>query len=272
MRGIFQNSGQNCIGIERLLVHTSQYDELFDIFAKRVEMLRFGSVLSASDEGFVSTVDCGAMISNQHFDSLEAMIKEAEDAGATVIGGKRLEHGYLRGGFFFDGTVVGDATRDLDIAQQELFAPVALLMRYTDVDEAIDIANRTRYGLGASVFGPSQSHCIEVAKELDCGMVSINDFGVFYLNQDLPFGGMKSSGYGRFGGPEGLRSLTLTKAIIVDRWPSLIQTNIPRVLDYPIRTLGQSWDFVSGLVIFLYGDGWRKRFRGLLQLSNAAGR
>jgi len=116
---VSQNSGQNCIGIERLLVHTSQYDELFDIFAKRVEMLRFGSVLSASDEGFVSTVDCGAMISNQRFDSLEAMIKEAEDAGATVIGGKRLEHGYLRGGFFFDGTVVGDPIPDSNIAQQE---------------------------------------------------------------------------------------------------------------------------------------------------------
>lgn len=163
-------------------------------------------------------------------------------------------------------------------------------MRYNDIEEAVDIANGTRYGLSASVFGPNQSQCVEVAKQLECGMVSVNDFGVFYLNQDLPFGGTKASGYGRFGGPEGLRSLTLTKVIIVDRWPSLIQTSIPKVLDYPIRTLGQSWqvnvrsslsamcsfiisrEFVSGLVILLYADGWRKRFRGLLQLSNAAGR
>lgn len=114
-------------------------------------------------------------------------------------------------------------------------------MRYNDIEEAIDIANGTRYGLGASVFGPNQRHCIEVAKQLDCGMVSINDFGVFYLNQDLPFGGTKASGYGRFGGPEGLRSLTLTKAIIVDRWPSILQTGIPKVLDYPVRSLMQSW-------------------------------
>jgi delta 1-pyrroline-5-carboxylate dehydrogenase len=160
-------------------------------------------------------------------------------------------------------------------------------MRYEDIDEAIDIANGTRFGLGASVFGPSQSQCITVAKRLECGMVSINDFGVFYLNQDLPFGGTKYSGYGRFGGPEGLRSLTLTKAIMVDRWPSFIQTSIPKVLDYPMRSLVQSWyvhsgllvhvisrlvgrDFTSGLVIFLYGGGWRKRFHGLVQLLRAA--
>jgi delta 1-pyrroline-5-carboxylate dehydrogenase len=122
-----------------------------------------------------------------------------------------------------------------------VFAPVALLMRYDTIDEAIDIANGTRFGLGASVFGPSQSQCIDVAKQLECGMVSVNDFGVFYLNQDLPFGGTKASGYGRFGGPEGLRSLTLTKAIMTDRWPSLIQTSIPKVLDYPVRSLVQSW-------------------------------
>lgn len=132
-------------------------------------------------------------------------------------------------------------------------------MRYDDIDEAIEIANGTRYGLGASVFGPVQRQCVEVAKQLQCGMVSVNDFGVFYLNQDLPFGGTKASGYGRFGGPEGLRSLTLTKAIMVDRWPQLIQTSIPRVLDYPLRSLIQSWygyfqfliNKISSLSIFL---------------------
>lgn len=115
-----------------------------------------------------------------------------------------------------------------------VFAPIALLMPYNTVDEAIEIANGTRYGLGASVFGPDQKECLEVAKELECGMVSINDFGVFYVSlplpdiqiihserhpdkvrdeifmqrsssltffhsQDLPFGGTKYSGYGRFG-------------------------------------------------------------------------
>ncbi|KZP32530.1 ALDH-like protein [Athelia psychrophila] len=271
MRGIFQNSGQNCIGIERLIVHESQYDELYAIMTERVRRLRFGSVLTTSDEGFIPTIDCGSMISNQRFKTLQDLVQDAEEKGANVeFGGQEWRHPYHSGGSYFSATVVGDATEEMDIAQEELFAPIATIMRYQTVDEAIDIANGTRYGLGASVFGPTQSQCLTVAKNLECGMVSINDFGVFYLNQDLPFGGVKCSGYGRFGGPEGLRSLTLTKVIMVDRWPQIIQTSIPAVLDYPIRSMVQSWDFVSGLVDFLYADGYRKRFNGLIQLWGAS--
>lgn len=96
-----------------------------------------------------------------------------------------------------------------------MFAPVALVMPYETVDEAVEIANGTRYGLGASVYGPDQDGALAVARRLECGMVSINDFGVTYVkcvlviqgvamlthnnSQDLPFGGTKASGYGRFG-------------------------------------------------------------------------
>jgi len=74
------------------------------------------------------------------------------------------------------------------------------------------------------------------------------------------------------GGPEGLRSLTNPKAIIYDRWPALVQTSIPKVLDYPIRSLSSSWEFVSGLTFFLYGEGWRSRLAGLSALIKAARR
>jgi len=271
MRGIFQNMGQNCIGIERLLVHSSQYDDLHEILVERVRRLRPGSVLSQSSEGYVSTIDCGSMINGDRFRGLEKIIRDASEAGAMVDGGgAQYHHAYLENGYYFGPTVVGPVEADLDIANQELFAPIAVLMPYRTVKEAIEIANGTRYGLGASVFGPDQGQCLKVAKQLDCGMVSINDFGVFYINQDLPFGGSKSSGYGRFGGPEGLRALTNSKAIMVDRWPALIQTGIPKVLDYPIRSLYQSWEFSSGLVRFLHGDGWRNKLRGLYALIQAA--
>lgn len=69
------------------------------------------------------------------------------------------------------------------MSYHEVFAPIALLIRYDDIDDAITIANGTRYGLGASVFGPHQDLCIEVAKELHCGMVSVNDFGVYYVSR-----------------------------------------------------------------------------------------
>jgi len=115
-----QNAGQNCIGIERLIVHNSQYDELYAIFAERVQRLRFGSVLSTSEEGFVPTVDCGAMISNQRFRTLEKLISDAEEAGANVdVGGKQWHNAYLPGGAYFDGTVVGDATPEMEISQTE---------------------------------------------------------------------------------------------------------------------------------------------------------
>jgi len=265
MRGIFQNAGQNCIGIERLLVHRDQYDEVYRLILDRAGGLRIGGALSADDVG--TGVDVGSMISRERFQTLQDIIDEAASHGARVdLGGRPRVHPYLVNGAFFEPTVIGEVNRNMDIAQVELFAPIALVMPYDTIDEAIEIANGTRYALGASVFGPDKYECLDVAKQLECGMVSINDFGVFYLNQDLPFGGTKASGYGRFGGPEGLRSLTNPKSIVVDRWPWLLQTAIPRPLDYPIRSPVQAWDVASSIVGVFYADGWRESFESLQRL------
>lgn len=272
MRGIFQNAGQNCIGLERLIVHSSQYDELHDIIRRRTEELRCGSALSNPGDGFVPTVDVGAMINEDRVRYTEELVQLAADAGLEVQGGERYRHPYLEHGAYFTPTVIGDGNPEKEYAQQELFAPVALIIKYETIQEAIDIANGTRYGLGASVFGPDQEQCVKVARQLECGMVSINDFGVFYLNQDLPFGGTKSSGYGRFGGPEGLRALTTTKAIVEDRFGWAIQTTIPKQLDYPVSSIKESWEFVSGLIGFVYGDSWRTRIESLTQLIQASRR
>ncbi|KIK63576.1 hypothetical protein GYMLUDRAFT_221740 [Collybiopsis luxurians FD-317 M1] len=269
MRGIFQNAGQNCIGIEKLIVHVDQYDDLYDMLKERIEKLRCGSVTLPSDQGYLSPVDVGAMISNNRFDALEALIKQAEEDGAKIVNGERYQHVYHDQGTYFLPTLVGLTQNSAAIAQQELFAPIALVMGYETVEEAIELANGTRYGLGASVFGPDQKLCLEVAEELECGMVAVNDFAVFYMNQDLPFGGTKASGYGRFGGPEGLRSLCNPKVIVYDWWPSLIQTSIPKVLDYPIRSLGTSFEFTSGLIRFFYADTWRARIQGLITVIQA---
>ncbi|KAI0296140.1 Aldehyde/histidinol dehydrogenase [Russula brevipes] len=268
MRGIFQNAGQNCIGIERLLVHRDQYDEVYHLILDRARSLRMGGALSA--DGVGTGVDIGSMISRERFQMLQDLIEAAVTQGAHVgMGGRPHNHPYLAHGAFFEPTVIGEVQRDMDIAQHELFAPIALVIPYNTVEEAIEIANGTRYALGASVFGPDKYECLHIAKHLHCGMVSINDFGVFYLNQDLPFGGTKSSGYGRFGGPEGLRSLTNPKAVVVDRWPWLFQTSIPRPLDYPMRSPVQAWDVASGIVGALYADGWRESFESIQRLVNA---
>ena len=194
-----QNAGQNCIGIERLLVHRDQHDEVYQLILGRAGDLRLGGALSADDVG--TGVDVGSMISRDRFQRLQDLIEDAVNRGARVdLGGGPRNHPYLTNGAYFEPTVIGDVQQDMDIAQHErefyfrtpaelhidavlciVFAPIALIIPYDTIDEAIEIANGIRYALGASVFGPDKYECLEVAKQLECGMVSINDFGVFYV-------------------------------------------------------------------------------------------
>ena len=182
-----------------MLVHRDQYDEVYALISDRARGLRIGGALSADDVG--TGVDVGSMISSERFQNFQDMVELAERQGAHVeFGGKPRVHPYLVNGAFFEPTVIGDVRRDMDIAQQErefcfstrsesrmngflviVFAPIALVLPYDTIEEAIEIANGSRYALGASVFGPDKYECLDVAKKLECGMVSINDFGVFYV-------------------------------------------------------------------------------------------
>lgn len=113
-----QNAGQNCIGIERLIIHSSQYDDVYALIVERVRALRLGSALSA--EGVGSGVDCGSMISGERFQEIEDVVNDARDHGARVEhGGMRMRHPYLENGWYFTPTVVGDVTNDMNIAQRE---------------------------------------------------------------------------------------------------------------------------------------------------------
>ena len=111
--------GQNCIGIERILVHASLYDDLFDYFEDKVTKMRVGSVLARSPEGYISTVDGGAMINPDRFRGLEKVIYEAEEAGAQIVGGKQYNHVYLENGYYFSPTIVGNVDPGMEIANQE---------------------------------------------------------------------------------------------------------------------------------------------------------
>lgn len=249
LRACFQAMGQNCIGIERFLVPRNQTQALVDTVKDRIAALRCGSTLDETRFGLQTergdtedAVDCGAMISDARFAQLEALIQDAVENGAKlVLGGHRLRHPKWPLGHYFAPTLLTHVTRDMKIAQEELFAPVFLVISYDTVEEAVATANATPFGLGASVFGPDRAMCQAVAAQLECGMVNINDFGISYLNQGLPFGGCKDSGYGRFGGPEGLLGLTRPKAMTEDVAFGWVQTSIPPAVDYPIRNTAKSW-------------------------------
>lgn len=182
-----------------MLVHRDQYDEVYALISDRTRGLRTGGALSADDVG--TGVDVGSLISRERFQNLQDMVDAAGGQGAHVeVGGRPRAHPYLVNGAFFEPTVIGNVRQDMDIAQQErefcfstrpklrmnallgiVFAPIALVLPYDTIEEAIEIANGSRYALGASVFGPDKYECLDVAKKLECGMVSINDFGVFYV-------------------------------------------------------------------------------------------
>ncbi|KAL1959161.1 hypothetical protein VTO42DRAFT_2666 [Malbranchea cinnamomea] len=253
MRGVFQSAGQNCVGIERVIALPKAYERILDIVTPRIQALRLGSVLLDSRQSKPRTPDVGAQISAKSFDTLESLITEAVKEGAQLIcGGKRYKHPDYPHGHYFAPTFLANVNSTMRIAQTELFAPVFLLMRANSVSEAIAMANSTEYALGASVFGngPDADRCVSSIK---AGMVSVNDFGTYYA-VGLPFGGVKGSGYGRFGGAEGLRNLSNLKAVCADGYP-LIQTKIPPRLDYPMQK-GESakenghgaWEMCKGVV------------------------
>ncbi|KAK5128708.1 hypothetical protein LTR85_000041 [Meristemomyces frigidus] len=263
MRGVFQSAGQNCIGIERVVAMPQAYDRLATMLEPRIKALRVGSDLN--DEG----IDVGAMISPASFTRLEQLIAEAVAQGARLLaGGHRHEHPIYGRGHYFQPTLLVDVTSSMRIAQEELFAPVCVLMRAANVDQVIKITNSTPYGLGCSVFGPTTSataraQLARVAKEVKTGMIAINDFAVFYAVQ-LPFGGVGGSGYGRFAGEEGLRSLCNVKSVCSDRWPGLIMTSIPGKLDYPMQA--GAWEMGKGVVEVAYGEDWKRRLTGVRRM------
>ncbi|KAK4959222.1 Meiotic Sister-Chromatid recombination aldehyde dehydrogenase [Elasticomyces elasticus] len=261
MRGVFQSAGQNCVGIERVIAMPQAYDRLLELLQPRIASLRQGDDLS-SDDG---TVDVGAMVSGASFSRLESLIDDAVAKGARLlVGGHAYQHPQHPQGHYFTPTLLVDVTPDMRIAHEELFAPLCVLMRASSVEFALATTNSTPYGLGCSVFGPSSTSAARanlqyIANNVRTGMVAINDFAAYYAVQ-LPFGGVNGSGYGRFAGEEGLRSLCNVKSVCVDRWPWLIKTTIPGRLDYPMQAI--SWPTGRAIVEIGYADGWRRRVTG----------
>ncbi|KAF2227195.1 Aldehyde/histidinol dehydrogenase [Elsinoe ampelina] len=201
-------------------------------------------------------------ISPSSFDRLETLISEAVSQGARLLaGGKRYHHPKYPQGHYFQPTLLVDVEPSMRIAQDEVFAPIALLMRADSPEDAIRKANSTPYGLGSSVFASTSTAADRAiiekcVSQIKSGMVAVNDFACYYAVQ-LPFGGVKGSGYGKFAGEEGLRGLCNIKSVCEDRFSSIARTAIPGDLDYPMnRKRGP--EAGKGVVELGYGELWRK--------------
>lgn len=261
MRGVFVSTGQSCVGIERIIALPCSYASLISILEPRIRSLRIGSTLDDPEE-----VDVGAMISDHGFTRLERLIADAVAHGAKcLVGGKRYIHPQFPRGHYFSPTLLIDVIPSMQIAQEELFAPICVLMRAECLDHALELANSTSYALGASVFGTNPEDLDKVVHGVRAGMVSVNDFAAYYAVQ-LPFGGTGGSGYGRFGGVEGLRGLCNMKSVCEDRWPGWLSTKIPAALDYPMQNAQRTWEVCQGLVEVGYGLGLKARIQGLWKI------
>jgi acyl-CoA reductase-like NAD-dependent aldehyde dehydrogenase len=211
LTGSYINCGQNCLASERTLV----FDAVYDAFAARVSELarnlRQGEPLGKA------TVDCGAIVSPLQLDLIEEQVEDALARGAKLLaGGTRV---LSERGQYFAPTVLGDVTEDMRIAQEETFGPIMLLMRVRDEQDALRVANGTAFGLGATVLTKDAARAKRISERLVVGNVSVNDFGLTYMAMDLPFGGVRGSGFGRLNGREGLRACTNVKAVLDDRFP-----------------------------------------------------
>ena len=240
MRGTFQNCGQNCVGLERIVAHTAIHDKLVEALKSKVEKLSQGAPSC-------SVKDLGAMTMGElSVNKIQKLVDESVAAGAKlVVGGKATSKN------FFPATMLINVTKDMPIAQEEVFGPVLVVFRFKTDDEAVDIVNGCPYGLGSNIFSANIPRAQAIAKRLKTGMVNINDFAINYLCQSLPFGGTKISGFDRFAGVEGLRGNCLVRSQTVDRIPG-VKTEIPPVLQYPITE--KSFQFMMLLVQVLYGN------------------
>jgi acyl-CoA reductase-like NAD-dependent aldehyde dehydrogenase len=251
LAGCYVNCGQNCVASERILVH----ETLYDAFEARVRELVGEFRQGSSRDGIV---DVGAIITPLQLDVIEKAVDGAIAQGARVVsGGKRT---LTDKGDYFEPTILADVTPDMSIAQEEVFGPVMLLMRVRDDNHAVEVANSVSYGLSASVFSKSRPRARTIVNALETGMSAINEFGgITYMAQDLTFGGVKESGFGRMNGREGLRSMCNIKAVVDDRFP-IHQANKM----YPVKA--EQYGTFSGVIDLVYGRGFRQRWLGFLKL------
>src|SRR5438876_231311 len=195
------NSGQSCIAAKRFFIADKVYDDFLHQFVERMRALKIGDPL---DE----TTEIGPLATEQILNAVHDQVQKSVVAGAKLLTGGNRIHGP---GFFYEPTVLVNVPRKSPAYREEVFGPVASIFRVRDVADAIEIANDSPFGLGASAWTGDPTEKELFASELDAGVVFIN--GMVASDPRLPFGGVKRSGFGRELGAHGIREFTNAKTI-----------------------------------------------------------
>jgi phenylacetaldehyde dehydrogenase len=203
-RSIFFNTGQVCAAGSRLFAHRKVFEELVDGIAANARKIKVGSGLEAD-------TDMGPVVSQEQLDRVTGYIKAGEHAGAKIAtGGGRID----RAGYFVEPTILTNTTADMSVRREEIFGPVLCAMSFSDddLDQIAAEANDTTYGLAAQIFTRDLSTAHKMARRIKAGSVRVNGGS---LDNNVPFGGYKQSGWGRENGREGVETFTEIKSVIM---------------------------------------------------------
>lgn len=210
IRGAFSNAGQLCISIERLLVARKIFETFSRRFVTRSRQLKLGAA-------FDYEADMGSLTSAEQLATVKRHVSDAIDKGARLLTGGRSRPDL--GPYFYEPTILCDVSPEMSVWHDETFGPVVALMAFDSIDEAIDTANATRYGLNASLWTGNLSRGAELARRLEAGTVNVNEsYAAAWASIDAPMGGFKDSGLGRRHGAAGILRYVETQTVATQRF------------------------------------------------------
>jgi succinate-semialdehyde dehydrogenase/glutarate-semialdehyde dehydrogenase len=203
--GRLYNNGETCVSAKRFIVTDAVYEEFVDAFVKQMKAAKMGDPTQEDTR-------LGPVSSKEQFDTLVEQVRKSLDGGCTLLCGGDPEDD--PDGWYYPATVLADCKKGTPAYDDELFGPVASVIRAKDDEDAMRIANDSRYGLGGGIFTKDQDKAIRLARDhFDTGMIRINSFGA--ADPNMPFGGVKDSGYGREHGGFGMKEFVNAKSIFL---------------------------------------------------------
>ena len=226
----FHLSGQICTSAERFYVEAKVHDAFVEGFAAAARGLRIGPGLERSE--------IGPLVSAAARDKVMALVDEALASGATAVCGGRVPPGFNTG-WFYEPTILTGVTPEMRVMREEVFGPVASICKVGSFEEAVDLANASDFGLGASVFTADLAEAMRAAETLEAGMVWVNN--PLIDNDALPFGGWKLSGVGRELGRQGLDAFRQSKMVVIDAEPAVQEWWYPYPDDWFYRGSGRKF-------------------------------
>ena len=244
--GALMNSGQICTSIERVYVEAAVFQPFLDKVVARVKAVRQG----ASE----NEVDIGCMTSEAQLKTVATQVDQAVSRGARALTGGRRNPDLP--GFYYEPTVLVDVDHSMSIMTEETFGPIIPLVKVGDAQEAMRLANDSRYGLSGSIFTRDAAMAQRLAEQMESGSVCINDSLVPFIVADAPMGGRKESGFGYRHGAEGIRKFCQQKTIVTDKFA--LKEEFPW---YPASA--KKANQVRHLLNLLCHTGWGHKMRAL---------